>query len=172
MTEDEIDAIFRRAREWSADRREHAAHLLRGIELGQKAAYEIFPEQRGSIEDGIADARAGKFASEGDVVEVFDRTSRAKQPVRYTQSALHSLNRIRAWIESPIVWTYAPGLVMGAVDQLGYEALGMPTTLTDVRCYVVPGIGYAIYYEATQQGIAILHVQYGARLEWAAVATA
>ena len=175
MTEAEVENVFNRARNWPADRRAQAAYLLRQLELGENAAYEIFPEQRKGIEAGLADARGGRFASDSAVAEAY---SSQRYAVRHTERSLTALHEIRAFIESPIMWLIAPGLLQGAIVQLGIEPwmMGVATTIEGVRCHVVPVIGYAIYYtidvaetvDATT--VTILDIAYGPRLAWAAIA--
>jgi hypothetical protein len=177
LAEAEIGDVFNRARNWPAELRERAAYLLRELELGDDAAYDVFPEQWKGIEAGRAEARAGRFASATAVAEAY---STPRYAVRHTEYSLISLHEIRAFVESPMVWLIAPGLLQGAIVQLGIDpwTMGVATTIEGVRCHVVPVIRYAIYYtidvaetvDATT--VTILDIAYGPRLAWAPAAEA
>jgi hypothetical protein len=166
MTEAEIEDVFHRANGWPAEKRAHAAYLLRQVELGADAAYDILPEQRRGIEAGLADARAQHFASDASLAVLF---SCSRQRVRYTDAALHALDRIQTFVESPMVWLFARGLVEGATAQIAVEPwmMGIATTMKNVRCHVVPVVHYAIYYEIAEGTVTILSIAYGPRLVWA-----
>lgn len=172
MTDAEIEDLFNRVRDWPAEKRADAAHLLRELELGQDAAYEVFPESLKGIEAGLADARARRFASDAAVAEAY---STRRRVVRYTAYALASLDEIRAFIESPMTWLIVPGLLRAAIAQIGIDpwTMGVATTIEGVRCHVVPVIRYAIYYtidvaeSAGAATVTVLNIEYGPRLVWA-----
>ena len=76
MTRDQIDAILERVRTWPPERQEDAAQMLLAMEAEGTAPYELSEEERKDIEEGLAEADRGEFATEEEVAAVFARFRR------------------------------------------------------------------------------------------------
>lgn len=73
MTRDQIDAILERVRSWPPERQEDAANVLLAMEAEGTAPYELSEEERADLEEGLAEADRGEFATEEEVAAVFAR---------------------------------------------------------------------------------------------------
>jgi predicted transcriptional regulator len=73
MTRDQIDAILERVRTWPPERQEDAANVLLAMEAEGMAPYELSEEERRDIEEGLAEADRGEFATEEEIAAIFAR---------------------------------------------------------------------------------------------------
>jgi hypothetical protein len=70
MTKQEIAAVLDRVLEWPKDRQEDLLAVMEQIEAdmaGGRGVYEATPEELAAIDEGIAAADAGDFATEEEV---------------------------------------------------------------------------------------------------------
>jgi len=76
MTKAEIDAILDRVKTWPPERQEDAVHVLLQMEAAGTRVYRLSDEERTEIEASVAEADRGEFASDEEVVELFNRYRR------------------------------------------------------------------------------------------------
>jgi predicted transcriptional regulator len=77
MTKTEIDAVFDRVRTWPPERQEDAVRVLLQMEAAGTGVYVLDDEERAAIEEGMAQARRGEFATDEEVAALFNRYRRA-----------------------------------------------------------------------------------------------
>lgn len=65
--------IIRRIEAWPQEAQEQAIASLELIEEEMRHPYQVSQEDRRSIERGLADVRAGRFASDQEVAALFER---------------------------------------------------------------------------------------------------
>jgi predicted transcriptional regulator len=65
--------ILERAQSWPEPWQEYAADVLQALEQELSDPYELTEEDKAAIERGLEDARQGRFASDAQVKELFDR---------------------------------------------------------------------------------------------------
>jgi len=58
---------------WPADRQEAAAEVLEQMNRLATAPYELSQEERADLEEALAEARRGEFASDAEVAAMFAR---------------------------------------------------------------------------------------------------
>jgi predicted transcriptional regulator len=73
MTKTEIDEVLDRVRTWSPERQEDAVRVLLQMEAAGTEVYRLSDEERAAIEEGMAEARRGEFATDEEVKALFDR---------------------------------------------------------------------------------------------------
>jgi len=73
MTKAEIDAVFDRVKTWPPERQEKAIRVLLEMEAAGMGVYVLSDDERAAIEEGMAQARSGKFATDEEVAALFDR---------------------------------------------------------------------------------------------------
>jgi predicted transcriptional regulator len=73
MTKAEIDAVLDRVKTWPPERQEEAMRVLLEIEAEGTEVYVLSDDERAAIEEGMAQARRGEFASDEEVAALFDR---------------------------------------------------------------------------------------------------
>jgi hypothetical protein len=71
-----LERIFQTVSTWSIDRQEAAADVLEQIDRLTTSTYELSEDERSDIEQAIAEARRGEFASEAEVAALFARYDR------------------------------------------------------------------------------------------------
>ena len=71
MTNDQIDAIFDRAREWPERYREDAARFLLAIDRDRAGVYELSEEEARDIDAALAEVERGEVASDEEVQAFF-----------------------------------------------------------------------------------------------------
>ena len=76
MTKDQIDAVLDRVRTWPPERQEDAARVLLQMEEAGTEVYRLSDDERAAIEEGMAQARRGEFATDEEVAAVFNRHRR------------------------------------------------------------------------------------------------
>jgi hypothetical protein len=60
-------------RTWPPDRQDAAAEVLEHMNRLATAPYELSPEERVDLEEALAEARRGEFASDAEVAAMFAR---------------------------------------------------------------------------------------------------
>ena len=73
MTKTEIDAVLDRVRRWPPERQEDAVRVLLQMEAAGTKVHQLSDEERAAIEEGMAQARRGEFASDEEVAAVHVR---------------------------------------------------------------------------------------------------
>ena len=58
---------------WSVERQDAAAEVLERMDSLSTAPYKLSPEERADLEEALAEARRGEFASDADVRAMFAR---------------------------------------------------------------------------------------------------
>jgi hypothetical protein len=58
---------------WPAERQEAAAEVLEHMNQLATAPYELSPEELADLEEALAEARRGEFASDAEVAAMLDR---------------------------------------------------------------------------------------------------
>ena len=76
MTKDQIEAVLDRVRTWPPERQEDAARVLLQMEAAGTEVYVLSDDERAAIEEGMAQARRGEFATDEEVAALFDRYRR------------------------------------------------------------------------------------------------
>jgi predicted transcriptional regulator len=76
MTKTEIDAVLERVRTWPAEKQEDALRALLEIEAEGTEVYKLSDDERAAIEEGMAQARRGEFATDEEVAALFARYRR------------------------------------------------------------------------------------------------
>ena len=76
MTKDQIDAVLDRVKTWPPERQEDAARVLLQMEAASTEVYILSDDERAAIEEGMAQARRGEFATDVEVAALFDRYRR------------------------------------------------------------------------------------------------
>jgi len=73
MTKEQIEAILERVRTWPEDRLEDVAKVLLEMEAANEHVAELTAEDWADLEQGLAEADRGEFASDEEVKALFDR---------------------------------------------------------------------------------------------------
>jgi predicted transcriptional regulator len=76
MTKDQIEAVLERVKTWPEDRQEQALQILLALEREAAEPYILTDEERADLDEGIAEADRGEFASNEEVAAVFNRYRR------------------------------------------------------------------------------------------------
>jgi predicted transcriptional regulator len=76
MTKDQIEAVLDRVRAWPPERQEDAARVLLQMEAAGTEVHVLSDDERAAIEEGMAQARRGEFATDEEVAAVFNRYRR------------------------------------------------------------------------------------------------
>jgi hypothetical protein len=71
-----LERMLQAVSSWSIDRQEAAADVLEQIDRLTASTYELSEDERSDIEQAIAEARRGEFASEAEVAALFARYGR------------------------------------------------------------------------------------------------
>jgi hypothetical protein len=73
MTKAEIEGVFERVRTWPEERQRDAAAVLLQLEAEGTDVYVLSAEEREAIDEGIAEADRGDFATADEVEAVLSR---------------------------------------------------------------------------------------------------
>jgi hypothetical protein len=73
MTKAEIEGVFERVRTWPEERQRDAAAVLLQLEAEGTDVYVLSAEEREAIDEGIAEADRGEFATADEVEAVLSR---------------------------------------------------------------------------------------------------
>lgn len=73
MTTKALERILEKVPTWPDDLQEEALTVLRLLGQEVEEPYELTPEDIASIEQGIADADAGRFATDEEMQGLFNR---------------------------------------------------------------------------------------------------
>jgi predicted transcriptional regulator len=76
MTKEQIDAVLDRVREWPVERQEDAVRMLMEMEQADTDEVELTEEQYARLDQAIAEADRGEFATAEQVQAVFARYRR------------------------------------------------------------------------------------------------
>ena len=68
-----LEKEFVAVKRWPADRQEAAAEVLEHMNRLATTPYELSPEELADIEEALAEARRGEFASDAEVAAMFAR---------------------------------------------------------------------------------------------------
>jgi hypothetical protein len=68
-----LEKAFEAVKTWPADRQEAAAEVLEHMNRLATTPYELSPEELADIEEALAEARRGEFASDAEVAAMFAR---------------------------------------------------------------------------------------------------
>jgi len=72
MTRDEIQALFERVLTWPPERLDDVGEILLRMEEANEAADDLTEEDWADLEEGLAEADRGEFASEEELQALFD----------------------------------------------------------------------------------------------------
>jgi hypothetical protein len=68
-----LQDAFEAAKAWPADRQEAAADVLEHMNRLVTAPYKLSDEERADLEEALAEAQRGEFASDAEVAAMFAR---------------------------------------------------------------------------------------------------
>jgi hypothetical protein len=68
-----LEKALEAVRSWPPDRQDAAAEVLEHMDRLTTAPYELSPEDRADLEEALAEARRGEFASDAEVAAMFAR---------------------------------------------------------------------------------------------------
>jgi predicted transcriptional regulator len=68
-----LEKAFEAVKTWPADRQEAAAEVLEHMNRLATTPYELSTEELADIEEALAEARRGEFASDAEVAAMFAR---------------------------------------------------------------------------------------------------
>lgn len=71
MAKEQIAAVFERVKTWPEDRQEDAVAVLLQMEAANEE-FELTDEDRADLEEGLAEADRGEFATDEEVKALFD----------------------------------------------------------------------------------------------------
>jgi len=72
MTKDEIQALFERVLTWPPERLDDVGEILLRMEEANEAVDDLTEEDWADLEEGLAEADRGEFASEEELRALFD----------------------------------------------------------------------------------------------------
>jgi predicted transcriptional regulator len=73
MTKEEITAIFERAKSWPLDKQQEAASILLSLENEEEDdGSDLTEEDWADLNEGLAEADRGEFATDEEIKELFD----------------------------------------------------------------------------------------------------
>jgi hypothetical protein len=68
-----LEKALEAVRMWPADRQDAAAEVLEHMNRLATAPYELSPDERADLEEALAEARRGEFASDAEVAAMLAR---------------------------------------------------------------------------------------------------
>ncbi|NJO24277.1 MAG: hypothetical protein HC868_16885 [Sphingomonadales bacterium] len=68
-----LEKAVEAAKAWPLDRQEAAAEVLEHMHRLASTSYKLTDEERADLEEALAEARRGEFASDADVAAMFSR---------------------------------------------------------------------------------------------------
>jgi hypothetical protein len=68
-----LEKALEAVRTWPPDRQDAAAEVLEHMNVLTTAPYKLSPEERTDLEDALAEARRGEFASDAEVAAMLAR---------------------------------------------------------------------------------------------------
>jgi hypothetical protein len=68
-----LEKALEAVRMWPADRQDAAAEVLEHMNRLAAAPYELSPDERADLEEALAEARRGEFASDAEVAAMLAR---------------------------------------------------------------------------------------------------
>ena len=79
MTKEQIDQIFEHVRSWPEEDQEELAEFARAIAARRAGVYHFNEGEREGIERGLDAMRAGNFASDERIAEIFRKARLARE---------------------------------------------------------------------------------------------
>ena len=73
MLSKRLETVLEAVRSWPAERQEAAAEVLEHMNRLATTAYKLSDEERADLEEALAEARRGEFASDAEVAAMFAR---------------------------------------------------------------------------------------------------
>jgi len=73
QTSKRLERAVEAAKDWPLDRQEAAAEVLEQMHRLATAPYKLSDEERADLEEALAEARRGEFASDAEVAAMFAR---------------------------------------------------------------------------------------------------
>lgn len=71
--------LLERVAAWPEEDQEELAEVVAEIESRRSGVYRLSDDERKAVEPGMADARAGRFASDKDIEAIFDKARSPRQ---------------------------------------------------------------------------------------------
>ena len=68
-----LEKVLEAVRHWPADRQDAAAEILEHMNTMETEPYKLSAEERADIEEALAEAQRGEFASDAEVAALFAR---------------------------------------------------------------------------------------------------
>lgn len=68
-----LETVLSRAATWPKEAQEELARLAREIELSHQDVYRLSDKERAAIEEGVAQADRGEFATDAEMEAFFNR---------------------------------------------------------------------------------------------------
>jgi hypothetical protein len=68
-----IKKLLEQVESWPQEDQEELAEAAREIEARRHGVYQLTHDERAAIAEGLADARAGRFASDDEINAIFER---------------------------------------------------------------------------------------------------
>jgi hypothetical protein len=73
MLSKRLETVLEAVKSWPPERQEAAAEVLEHMNRLATAAYKLSDEERADLEEALAEARRGEFASDAEVAAMFAR---------------------------------------------------------------------------------------------------
>jgi hypothetical protein len=73
MISKRLETVLEAVKAWPLDRQEAAAEVLEHMNKLSTAGYKFSDEERADMEEALAEARRGEFASDAEVAAMFAR---------------------------------------------------------------------------------------------------
>ncbi|MGQ0686747.1 hypothetical protein [Bradyrhizobium sp.] len=71
--------LLERVAAWPEEDQEELAEVAAEIEARRSGVYRLSEDERKAVEQGMADARAGRFARDKDIKAIFDKARSRRQ---------------------------------------------------------------------------------------------
>ncbi len=73
MISKRLETVLEAVKAWPLERQDAAAEVLEHMNRLASAAYKLSDEERADLEEALAEARRGEFASDAEVAAMFAR---------------------------------------------------------------------------------------------------
>ena len=73
MISKRLETVLEAVKAWPLDRQEAAAEVLENMNRLATAGYKLSDDERADLEEALAEARRGEFASDAEVAAMFAR---------------------------------------------------------------------------------------------------
>jgi predicted transcriptional regulator len=71
--------VLEKAETWSDEDQEELVDLVREIEARRSGVYHLSDDERKAVEQGLADAQAGRFSSDEEIDAIFRKARSARR---------------------------------------------------------------------------------------------